>query len=358
MKISIIGIGHVGSTLAYTLLQRSLGNELVLVGHNTQITEGHALDLEHAKAFTNHPVTIRHGNIEDTAASDIIVLTASVPWDNRYTSRFDIGHDNFAIFKKIVPSLAQISPEAKILVITNPVDVMTYHTLKLSGFPATQVFGIGTLIDSARFRTLLAANIGIHPDDLRAYILGEHGETQFPVFTLAMTGGTRIVANDVTNNIFQQTSRAGFEVIHRKGHTNFAIRMAAALVIEAIVWDTRRTMPLSILIENFLGINTLCLSLPVVVGKTGITQILKPDLSEVEIEAFQRCAKSVQEGITMNNNSLMYPGATGSQLKQIEDRFHTKPSSSYKNFLQITNGWIQIAMDTPSGRIAPTDKAN
>jgi L-lactate dehydrogenase len=183
------------------------------------------------------------------------------------------------------------------IVISNPVDVMTYHTIRLSGFGADRVFGTGTLVDSARFRTLLSEKMGIHPDDLRAYSLGEHGETQFPVFSLAVAGGTRIAENEMTHEVFRHASRSGWEVVNRKGHTSYTISMAATLVIEAIAWDTRRTMPLSVLINGFLDVRDVCLSLPAVVGSGGIVRVLEPELGPDEAASFRRCARIVKEGI-------------------------------------------------------------
>jgi L-lactate dehydrogenase len=300
MKISIIGMGAVGSTIAYTLLLRGLTDELMLVDHDSKIAEGEALDLEHAEAFTSHPVIVRAGGLNETAGSDIVVICCSVPWKPGCKSRFDIGRDNLKIFKQIVPALAKASPQAKILVITNPVDVMTFHALRLSGFGSKRIFGTGTLIDSARFRTMLSKKMSIHPDDLRAYILGEHGDGQFPVFSLAVAGGTRIAENESTIELFHKTSRAGFDVVNRKGHTSYAIGMTAALVIEAIVWDTHRTMPLSILVEGFLGERDVCLSLPVVMGKEGVMQVLEPELGQQEKEAFHRCATIVRDAIKLS----------------------------------------------------------
>ncbi|UCH14614.1 MAG: hypothetical protein JSV22_01300, partial [Bacteroidales bacterium] len=277
MKISIIGMGRVGSTLAYTILFRGLADELVLVDRDLKIATGEALDLQHAEAFTDHPMIVSPGELKDTANSEIIVISCSVPWSQDYTSRFDIGFDNLKLFKDIIPPLAQSSPEAKVLVITNPVDVMTYHAIKLTGFGSKRVFGSGTLIDSARFRTMLSDRMGIHPDDLRAYILGEHGDSQFPLFSMAVVGGSRILEDKISKEICREASRAGYNVMSKKGHTNYAIGMAAALIIEAIVWDTHRTMPLSVLVEGFLNEHEVCLSLPVVIGKNGITQVLEPE---------------------------------------------------------------------------------
>jgi len=297
MKIALVGLGRVGSTLAYTLLHRGLADELVLLDRSREIVEGEALDLRHAEAFITHPVVVRPGGVEETAGSDIIILTCSAPWNENYTSRFDIGCDNLRLFRGIVPALAQASPDAKILVISNPVDVMTYHVIQLTGFGPERVFGTGTLIDSARFRTMLSAKMGIHPDDLRTYILGEHGDTQFPLFSMAMAGGAHILEDGATHEIFREASRAGFDVVRKKGHTNYAISMAAALIVEAIAWDTCRTMPLSVLVDGFLDVRDVCLSLPVVVGKNGITQVLEPELGEDEIDAFRQCAAIVREGI-------------------------------------------------------------
>ncbi len=300
MKVSIVGIGRVGSTLAYTLMLRGLADELVLVDRRRSIAEGEAMDLAHAEAFTAHPVAVRAGGVEDTAGSDVVVLACSVPWNPAYTSRFDIGRDNLAVFREVVPPLAEASPGAKILVISNPVDVMTYHAIRLSGFGPDRVFGTGTLIDSARFRAMLSERMRIHPDDLRAYTLGEHGESQFPVFSLAVAGGTRIAENETTLEIFRQASRAGFEVVRLKGHTNFTIGMAATLAIESVAWDARRTMPLSVLVEGYLGVRDVCLSLPVVVGRAGVTRVLEPELGRDEADAFRSCAEVVREAIRVS----------------------------------------------------------
>ncbi|MCX7848160.1 MAG: lactate dehydrogenase [bacterium] len=297
MKVAIVGVGRVGATLAFLLVERGIVDELVLVDADARVAEGEALDLVHAQAFTHHRTNVSAGSVEETAGSDIIVLACSAPWRGEYKSRFELGRANMGIFRELVPVLAERSPGAKMLVISNPADVMTYHTLRLSGFGWERVFGTGTLIDSARFRMLLSRALGIHPDDVRAYILGEHGETQFPEFSLAVVGGTRIVDDAGTRALFRETTRAGFEVVERKGHTSYAISMAAALVIEAIALDTRRTMPLSVLVDGYLGVRDVCLSLPVVVGRSGIVRVLYPELSGEEAAAFRRCAEVVRAGI-------------------------------------------------------------
>ncbi|MDZ7736498.1 MAG: hypothetical protein U5P41_10620 [Gammaproteobacteria bacterium] len=194
-----------------------------------------------------------------------------------------------------MPELAKNSPDAVFVVLTNPVDIMTYHTIRLSGFPPRRVIGTGTLIDSARFREMLSDEIGIDPDDLRAYILGEHGPHQFPALSQAQVGGERIDDNEHRRQMFRDAVEAGHNVLRAKGYTNYAIAMAASLIIEAIVHDTRRTMPVSTLIDGWLDVADVCLSLPVVIGRSGITRVLHPELDASEREAFRQAAVAVAE---------------------------------------------------------------
>lgn len=302
MKVSILGLGHVGNTLAYTLVTQGLVDELVLVSRNLEKAEGEALDLLHAEGLIDSQVQVRAGAIEDTAGSDILVLTFSVPLDPSFSSRLEFGSGNRVLFEALLPALAEKSPEALLLVVTNPVDVMTYHAIEMSGFPDQRVFGTGTLIDSARFRTLLSREQGIHPDDVRAYILGEHGDAQFPLFSGAMAGGLSIADTPRARELFEAASQAGYEVVKRKGYTSYAIAQAAAMAIETIGSNALRTMPLSVRIRGYLGVQDVCLSLPVVLGRNGVERVLYPELNEEERQAFLRGAEQVREGIRISEN--------------------------------------------------------
>jgi L-lactate dehydrogenase len=304
MKVSIIGVGNVGATLAYTLTIRGLTDELALMDQRPEVAQGEALDLLHAEAFTSQPVLVRAGGFDATAGSDLLVLTCSAPWKSTYASRADLARDNLRTFESLVPALVEQSPEAKLLVISNPVDVMTYHALRISRLPAHRVFGTGTLIDSARFRAMLSAEVGIHPDDLRAYILGEHGESQFPALSLAQAGGERLEESEIACRLAGEASRWGWAVVNQKGYTSFAISMAAALVVEAVARDTRRTMPLSVLIDGFLEVRDVCLSLPVVVGREGVVRVLQPKFRTEEADAFRHCAGVVAETIRASQEDV------------------------------------------------------
>ena len=297
MKISIIGAGHVGSTLAYTLILKGLPDELVLIDKALTKAKSDALDMTHSLSFLDRVIPIMGGEIADSRDSDIIVITASVPWQKEYKTRFDLGPGNTTLFKELLPDLARLSPKAILVVVTNPLDVMTWFAIKYSGFPHERVFGIGTLIDSARFRVLLSQKYHIHPDDIRAYILGEHGGAQFAAISAAYIGGVKIRDTETIEKIMKVSEISAYDIFLGKGYTNYAISQAATLVIESIVKNEKRTIPLSTLIEGYLGISDVCLSIPVVVGREGVTRKLHIDLNEKEQKLFRESAKVVKDEI-------------------------------------------------------------
>ncbi len=295
MKISIVGIGRVGSTIALTIVQQGVAEELVLVNRTHKIAEGEALDLMHASAFAAKPVNIRAGDMDDTSGSDIVILCASIPMPEKLESRDQFAAGNYRVFEDLIPRVAEKSPQAILLVVTNPVDAMTYIAFKASGFPASRVIGTGTLIDSARYRALLSREFQVHADDVRAYILGEHGDSQFPALSLATVGGMSIRYEEACQRLFDATRRGGYEVVSRKGHTNYAIAMATLLIVRSIAGDWRRTMPVSTVIDGYLDVRDVCLSVPSVVGRAGIARQIQPPLAEDEVVAFQNAAAAVRK---------------------------------------------------------------
>lgn len=295
MKLSIIGIGRVGAALAHNVVLRELVDELVLINRTHETAMGEALDLTHALSFVDRRSVVRAGRIEDMAGSNIVAITASVPTPPEGVPRTHLAEGNAALLRELVPPIAAACPDAKLVLVTNPVDTMTWLTIKLSGFDPSRVIGTGTLVDSARFRTMLSAEVGIHPDDLRAYILGEHGDTQFPALSTALAGGVRISDNALVPDVFERTVRAGYEVFAHKGHTSYAIAGAAALIIESIALDSRRTMPVSAYIDDYEGASDVCLSLPCVIGCDGIHKVLHPPFDTTERAAWQKSAAAVRD---------------------------------------------------------------
>lgn len=295
-KISIIGIGRVGSATAFALVMRGLAEELVLVDQPCGRAIGDAYDLQHASAFVG-PMNVRAGCIDASAGSDIVIMCASVPVTDT-SSRLTQAAANSKLVREIIPQIARCSPEAVLIVVTNPVDVMTYLALKCSGFPWSRVIGTGTLIDTARFRALLSQASGVNPDDIRAYIIGEHGDSQIPALSVASAGGVRFREHDATVlAMFEEARQGGYRVVAHKGHTSYAIAMATTMIVEAIARNTLSVLPVSVLIDNYLGVRDVCLSMPSVIGRAGVLRTLPIDLNVEEAEAFQHSARKVRDVI-------------------------------------------------------------
>lgn len=297
MKIGIVGMGHVGSTLAYALVLRGLCDHLVLANRNVDKARGDALDLSHALAFCQRPMKIEGGALDVVRDCDIVVVTVSAPMRKGMKSRMELASANVAIFRTLIPALAAANPQTILVVITNPVDIMTYLARQLSGLPAARVVGIGTLVDSARFRALLSKAEQIHPDDMRAYILGEHGPNQFPVFSLAQAGSEQILDSPANRQLFEDVNSAGYEVYYLKGYTNYAIATSAVAAIQTIVYDEHRTLPLSTCFDEWLGIKDNCFSIPVVLGRAGVVRHLYPVLNPLEQEALASTAAILKRHI-------------------------------------------------------------
>jgi L-lactate dehydrogenase len=298
MKIAIIGTGRVGSSIAYALVLKQSCDHLVIAGRSYEKARGDALDLQHTLAFCPRPMRIEASTNEQVLNADIIVITSSVASDGQiFTSRLQLGDKNTAMFRELIPTLAVNNPNAVLIIVTNPLDVMTYAASKLSGFLPHRVMGIGTLVDSARFRTLLSQEEHIHPDDLRTYILGEHGPNQFPLLSSAKAGGELIRDTPRHRELFTQVIEAGFEVYRLKGYTNYAIATATCMVIEAVVFDEHRTMPLATRFEGWMGIEDNCFSIPVVVGRSGIIRHLNPEMNDDERQNLRMAAAAIKSTI-------------------------------------------------------------
>lgn len=297
MKIGIIGTGRVGSLLAYTLVHRGIGAELVLYNRNHAVAEGEALDLEHALAFTQRRMTVTAGGVDTFAGADVIALCASRPLPAGETDRRMLGPANVDLCRDLLPEFARVAPTASLVILSNPVDVLTYFAVDHTGFPPERVLGCGTLVDSARFRAMLSRQIGINPFDVRAYIMGEHGPAQFPVMSAAQAGGERLQDTPERQAMFRDVVNAGYAILRNKGYTSHAVAMAASLLVEAIAYDTRQTFPVSQRLYGYLGEEDVALSVPAVVGRRGVSKLLQPEMNDKERAAFGHAAEAVRESI-------------------------------------------------------------
>jgi L-lactate dehydrogenase len=302
-RIAIIGAGAVGATFAYALMIRGQADEIVLIDVNRAKAEGEAMDLRHGLPFVR-PVDVHVGDYPDCAGADIVVITAGAA-SKPGESRLDLAGRNAEIFRQIVPQVVRYNAEGILLVVTNPVDVLTYLTARLSGRPVNKVIGSGTVLDSARFRYLLADHCGVDPRNVHAHIIGEHGDSEVPVWSLANIAGTRLADYCVVcqrdcdgipeDEIFAQVRDAAYEVIQRKGSTHHAIGLAVSSIVESILRDQHSVLPVSSLMQGEYGLENVCLSLPTVVGREGVVQVLELPLAEEELESLRHSAAVLQE---------------------------------------------------------------
>ncbi len=218
---------------------------MILVSRNRDTAIGDALDLRHAQSFVQVPTRINAGSVEDTAGSDIIVICASIPMPKLMADRAMLGPGNVKLMRELLLPLAKLSPNAILVMVTNPVDVLTYYAIEFTGFPVERVIGSGTLIDSARLRHELSLELGIHSEDLRAYILGEHGSTQFAAMSCATAGGEAIDDTPARRQIIERVTHTGLQIMSHKGYTNYGIALAATAIVEAIALDTNTPCPLA-----------------------------------------------------------------------------------------------------------------
>jgi L-lactate dehydrogenase len=297
-RVAIVGAGNVGATFAYALSQSGLASEIVLIDQNRTRAEGEAMDLNHAAPFFS-PTRIWAGDYADCAGAFVTVITAGANQKPGET-RLDLVKKNAGIFRQIVPQIVQHNPNGIILVTTNPVDVLTYAAWKISGLPAPHIIGSGTILDTARFRYLLSEYYGVDPRSVHAYIIGEHGDSEVPVWSKANIAGMQLkdfcCVQDVHYDqarleaIFKQTRDAAYQIIERKGATYYAIGAGLVRVVEAILRDQRTVLPVSVLVDKYYGIDDVYLSLPAVIDRGGIESILRLELEESEIIGLRQSA--------------------------------------------------------------------
>jgi L-lactate dehydrogenase len=308
-KIAIIGAGFVGSTTAYTLMVSGLVSEIVLIDLNTQKAEGEVMDLNHGMPFVR-PVKTYQGNYSDCAGADIIIITAGANQKPGET-RIDLVNKNTAIFKGIISEVIKYNSDSILLIVTNPVDILTYVTYKLSGFPKNKVIGSGTVLDTARFRYLLGDHVGIDTRNVHAYIIGEHGDTEVPAWSITNIAGIpmeKYCENCQTckngnsrNEIFQNVKNAAYHIIERKGATYYAVALAVRRIVEAIIRNENSILTVSSFVEGQYGLNDVCLSLPSVVNRNGLERIIEIPLSEEEKGLLLNSGNSLKEVLKVLN---------------------------------------------------------
>ena len=302
-KIAIVGAGSVGTTFAYSLLIRGLFSQIVLIDADAERAKGEAMDLNHGLPFAE-PVTIWAGDYPDCENADIVAITVGGARKSGQ-SRLELAMNNFEIMKQVVAKITEYNKKCILLIVTNPLDAMTYAALKLSDFPATKVIGSGTVLDTARLRYSLGEYLKVDARNVHAYIIGEHGDSEVPVWSLASVAGIRLkdycplckvpYDTDAFDELFLKVKNAGNEIIKRKGRTNYGVGLSLTKIAESIIRNENSILTVSCYLENYQGVTDVCLSVPVVVNRDGIREIITLPLDEKEIEAFRKSADIIKE---------------------------------------------------------------
>jgi len=300
-KISILGAGRVGSSLAYTLVARGTCSDIVLVDIATDLSAGEAMDIDQGVPFL-HETKIQAGTYEDIVDSDIVVVTLGQARKPGQT-RFELTQNNVNIIKQVMPLATKYAPNAFYIVVSNPVDILTYVSLKVTNLSPNRIIGSGTLLDSARLKTVIANTLDVAANNIHGYVLGEHGDTSFIPWSVFRCGGMQIrdlfekkgnLNNLSLDDIEKEVHTAGASVIERKGATNYAIAASLNHLCYCILNNTRNIVPVSTLLQGEYGLHDVCLSIPCVLGEKGMERALSIDLTAAEIEKMEESANALK----------------------------------------------------------------
>jgi L-lactate dehydrogenase len=302
-KVAIVGAGAVGATLAYASLIRGVAHDIVLYDMNAAKVEAEVLDLRHGLLFC--PPAEVHGSddVSVCAGADVIAITAGAKQKPGQT-RLELAGTNVDICRALIPKLMDVAPDAVIVMVTNPVDILTLAAQEFSGLPSNRVLGSGTVLDSARLRDLIARYLGVASQSVHAFIAGEHGDSEFPLWTSATVGAVPVqqfsmpdgprLDGAAQKRIATEVVTAAERIIRGKGATNYAVGLAATRVIEAILRDENSVQPVSSLLDGRFGIGKVCLSLPAIVNRSGVVMTLDVPMSTTELGLLRASADAVR----------------------------------------------------------------
>ncbi|MFH2021811.1 MAG: L-lactate dehydrogenase [Patescibacteria group bacterium] len=298
-KVTIIGCGRVGMSAAFSLLHDNFVNELVLLGRHKHQLVGEQLDLEHGLGFLNPTKILATDSYLDIRHSDVVVITAGraqKPGD----TRLDLAQNNLAVIEQIIPMVVRHAPGAVVIIVSNPVDVLTYRAYQLAGWPKGRIFGSGTTLDTARFRFYLSQFLQVSPNSIHAYILGEHGDSSFPVLSSATVGGQTLnefpeFSDEKAQTAFQKAKNAAYKIIESKGSTYYGIAAVIHHLVKTVLTNAKEVLPVSIPLHQYLDHSGVSLSVPCVVDRSGVGEILKPKLNWEEKQALARSVEKIKQ---------------------------------------------------------------
>ncbi|HKK78495.1 MAG TPA: L-lactate dehydrogenase [Phaeodactylibacter sp.] len=305
-KVVIVGAGAVGATFAYALAQNGAASEICLIDKNPKLAEGQVADLSHGLPY--YPsVSIESGTTADYRDANVIVITAGAAQKPGET-RLDLLKRNASIMEGIMDDIIAQQSRAVVVIVSNPVDVLTQVALRHSRWPRSHIFGSGTVLDSARFRYFISQEVGVDVKSVHAYILGEHGDSELPAWSLTNVGGVSIQQFVESNglqeewparsrDIFEAVKNSAYHIIDYKGATNFAVGQALVRIVQAILRDSHSVLTISIQLRGEYGIEGACLSVPCIVSKDGVEKVLVAALSEEEQRALRHSASVLKKSM-------------------------------------------------------------
>lgn len=314
-KCAIIGCGNVGATCAYTLMHSGILSEIVLLDANAKKAEGEAMDLNHALPFLS-PMRICAGTYEDLADCGIIIIAAGVGQAKGET-RIDLLKKNRAILRTILDGIKPVNTEAILLLVSNPVDILTYIALDLSGFDPHRVIGSGTVLDTARLKFLVGRMLQVDSRNVHTFIIGEHGDSELPVWSSANVSGIDLYGfckisgvpdyQNQLDRMFLEVRTSAYKIIENKGATYYAIAEAVLRIVDSIVRDQDSILPVSTLVEGHYGLSDICLGVPSVIGADGVKNVLDIPLSQAEYADLHTSAKALKKALGGLSEDVMAP---------------------------------------------------
>lgn len=303
MKVGIVGAGSVGSATAFALIMRGVARKVVLIDANEKRAMAEAMDIAHATPFA-YANKIKAGTYEDLKGAEVVIVTAGANQKPGET-RIDLLGRNVKIFESIIPEIAKHAPETTMIITANPADIMTEVAIKLSGFPKERVIGSGTVLDTARFRTLLGYHLGVSPQSIHAYVLGEHGDSEVLVWSNGDAGSVQIeelarmvgkpLTPEVKAEIDDCVRNSAYKIIDGKGATFYGIAGSLCRICQAITNNEYAILTVSSHHDDVEGVENVCVSLPTVIGKRGVHQVIFPRLSESEHRDLKFSAEKIKE---------------------------------------------------------------
>lgn len=301
-KCAVIGCGFVGSSIAFSLTESGLFSELILIDVNREKAEGEAMDLNHGVPFAR-PMKIRAGSWSDTEDCGLIIVTAGANQKPEET-RIDLVHKNVKILRSVFSELGKVHCDGILLIVSNPVDILTYAAVRLSGFPPERVLGSGTVLDTARLKYLLGERFGVDSRSVHAFIIGEHGDSELAVWSSANISGVDLAdffqmagadRREEQQRLYESVRDSAYEIISKKGATYYAIAMAVRRIAECIVRDEHSVLPVSTLLSGEYGLSDLCLGVPAIVDRGGVEQVLEIPLDLEERRRLRESADAIHK---------------------------------------------------------------